>query len=240
MDENFKKEILKFKKMKIRKDLEAHHQLGMHKEAVLDCERLIGLDEDDPESYLSLGFYLEKSGEIYKAMECYQNGIERFPFYAEYYTNLGYCFEIHNKQPDKALSCYGKALKVDPFNYWALNNVGHIYQKEGKWQDALYYYEQAEEVMDVLDYEYRVVHNLAWACYHCRNYEDAWRFYDTLVEVYPDNMNILGDFSCVKYKMGFFNDALELLYDALLIDPKNRRCQRLYKITMKKLDIKII
>lgn len=227
-------------KTRLRIRASGHNQLGMHQEAVKDCEELIGMDMNDPESYGLLGFYLEKNGEIDKAMECYRHMMKLFPNYHDSYVGLGYCFEVYKKRLNMARVCYEKALELNPRDHWALNNAAVLLQKEGKWHEALSYYERALEVVEKEGEEgCHIRHNLAWAHYHCGNYDEAFTLYKNLSNNHPADYvaihSIFADYACVQYKMELFNDALESLDRALWIHPKNRRCRRLYNVTIKRI-----
>jgi tetratricopeptide (TPR) repeat protein len=115
----------------------AHSQLGMYKEAIRDCQKLIMLDENDPQSYLELGIAYEKDGEVDKAVKYYRRGIKKFPGYSRCYVNLGFIFEKHKKRNNMAIVCYEKAAELDIGDEWALNNIGAILTKEGKWAEGL-------------------------------------------------------------------------------------------------------
>lgn len=236
------KNLLADEKTKLFIRAAGHNELGMYKEAAEDCEKLIKMDANDPGPYRLLGLNLEKNGEIDEAMQSYQSAIMRFPRHPDFYTHLGYCYEIHKKQPAIAFVYYKKALGLNQKDFWSLNNIGHIYQKNAKWQDALYYYKKAYELSkEKCDGEGMVHtgHNLAWAHYHCGNYDEAFTLYKNLANNHPDDYvaihSIFADYACVQYKKRLFGDALESLDKALLIHPKNRRCRRLYNVIIKRI-----
>lgn len=212
----------------------AYAQLGMHKEAVDECKKLVRIDPNDPSSFIELGFNYEENGEIKKAIKYYKYAIKRFPKYSCTYINLGYCFEKYKKRNDMAITCYEKALELNPNDEWALNNIGAILQKEGRWKEALSYYEKAYEVSKKNDgtTNYQIAHNLAWAYYRCKNYKKAWLIYDYLANKGFDNAAVYGDFGCVNYKMKRFNDALVSFEKALVLCSESRHYRRLWKVAL--------
>lgn len=213
----------------------AHAQLGMRKEAIIDCQKLIMLDGNDPQSYIEAGLAYEENGEIEKAVKYYKRAIKRFPGYSRAYVNLGHIFEKHKKRDDMAIVCYEKALELEPDNEWALNNIGAVLTKEGKRKEGLFYYEKAYEACR---HKYgfvcgHIVHNLAWAFYRCKRYIKAWLIYSYLADEYPHNSDIFSDFGLVNYKIGKHDKAMDFFAKALSIEPDSRHYQRLYRVVKK-------
>ena len=223
-------ESLAEEKDRLRDRAWGYSQLNMHKEAVAECEKLVKIDPDDASSYIYLGFYYEKNGEMEKAIECYKYTMKTFPRDSQSYISLGYIFEKQEKRNDMARVCYEKALELNPDDEWALNNIGVLLQKEGKWKDALPYYKNAYETSKLNgEASNWILHNLAWAYYHCKEYNEAMGLYRQLVNEESDNAEIHSDLGCVLYKMGRFSDALASLESALNLCPDNRRYKRLYR-----------
>ncbi len=212
----------------------AYGQLGMHKEAIDECKKLVRTDPDDPSSFIELGFNCEENGEIEKAIKYYKYAIKKFPGYSCTYLNLGYCFEKYKKRNDMAMVCYEKALELNPVGAWALNNIGSILQKEGRWEEAISYYKKASESPEKKEEKciLQILHNLGWAYYRSKNYKKAWLIYDYLTNKYSDNATVYGDFGCVNYKMKRFNDALVSFEKALALCRESRHYRRLRKVAL--------
>lgn len=208
-----------------------YSQLNMHKEAVTECEKLVKIDPSDASSYIYLGFYHEGNGEKEKAIECYKYMMKTFPCNSQSYINLGYIFEKQEKRNDMARVCYEKALELNPKDEWAINNIGVLLQKEGKWKDALPYYKNAYEASKLTgEANNLILHNLAWAYYHCKEYNEAMLLYGELINEESDNAEIHSDLGCVLYKIRRFNDALVLFESALKLSPGSRHYKRLYSV----------
>ena len=217
----------------------AHYRLGMRGEELDDCLKLIAIDPADPNGYLQLGSAYENQGAMDKAKICYLELVRRFPDYSAGYVNLGYFFEKQEKRLDLATICYEKATELDPVCELALNNVATMFQKRGQWLQARVYFEKANAIAENREvWSCFILHNLAWACYHCGDYDEASRLYKKLLNLCPEDYkeihSILADFGCVCYKMGLLEDAVRLFDKALSIDPTNRRCRRLYRIVSEK------
>lgn len=230
---------LSYEKSRLLDHISGYGDLNMHESAINECEKLIKLDPNDPDSFIQLGFHYEENAEIDKAVGCYRFMMKEFPKCSKPYVNLGYIFETHKKRNDMAIICYEKASELNPKDEWALNNIAVILQKEGKWEDALSYYEKASIVSKENDGGlacYQIVHNLAWAYYHCKDYTKAWLIYADLISEYSDNASMHCDLGCVNYKMGGYKRALNLFEKALSIQPDNRHYRRLYQVTDKKIN----
>ena len=216
-----------------------YSQLNMHKEAVDECKKLVSLYPDDPASFIELGLYCEESGETEKAIKYYKYAIKKFPQYSRLYINLGYCFEKYKKRNDMAMVCYEKALQLDPYDEWALNNTAVMLQAEGKWKEAISYYEKSYEACKRSGIAAgQIMHNLAWAYYRVKNYRKAWHMFNSFAAECPDydNGSVHSDFGCVNYKMGHYREALELVEKGLSLYPDSRRYQRLYRVVSKKIN----
>jgi len=234
MERYFEHRDLPDEKERLRERALAYCDLDMYREAIAEYEKIIKMDSGDPWSYLDLGICLGDKGERDKAMKCYLMALKIFPRNSNLYLNLGYCFEKHLKRCDMAAVCYEKALELDPGDEWALNNIGSILQKEGKWKEALTYYEAAYAARK--GDNNHILHNLAWAYYHCKNYKKAWSLYSKLIHEYPDRVSVYADFTCVNYRLGRIEEALGLLDNVLEQFPKNRHCRKLYKLIIKQME----
>jgi len=137
-----------------------------------------------------------------------------------------------------AIICYEKAIELDPYNEWALNNAGVMLQAEGKWKEAIPYYEKSYEACKRSGMAAgQIMHNLAWAYYRIKNYRKAWHVFNSLSTEYPDYdyEPMYGDFGCVNYKMGDYSKALKLFERGLLLYPNSRYYQRLYRVVIRKI-----
>jgi len=233
MDRYSENQDLTDAKERLRERVWAYSELGMNKEAIEECKKLIKLDPNDPSSFLELGICYRKSREIEQLIKYYKCMIKRFPECSYFYVNLGYVFEKCKKRNDMARICYEKALELDPSDEWALNNIGAILQKEGKWAEALTYYETAYAARK--GDNNHILHNLAWAYYHCKNYKKAWSLYSKLIHEYPDRVSVYADLTCVYYRLGWIEEALGLLDNVLWQFPNNRHCRRLYNLISKQI-----
>jgi tetratricopeptide (TPR) repeat protein len=229
----------KDKKNKLLSRAWGYSELAMHKEAIAECEELVRQYPDDPSSFIELGLYYEESSEPEKAIECYKYAIKKFPEYSYLYLSLGYCFEKYKKCNDMAMLCYEKALQLNPDDEWALNNAAAMLQAEGKWKEAVVYYEKSYEAFKRMGMTAgQVMHNLAWAYYRLKEYKKAWFMFDRIAiedSDYAQGKNdMYVDFGCVNYKMSHYKKALELIEKAISLQPDRKRYRRLWKVVVNK------
>jgi tetratricopeptide (TPR) repeat protein len=221
---------------------QGYSELGMYKEALEESKRLMRIDPNDPPVFIELGVSYEEIGRAEKAIKCYKYAIKNFPGDAGYltrlYVNLGYCLEKYKKQHNTAMVCYEKALDLDPRNEWALNNIGSILKREGKREESLLFYKRA---CRVCKQKYgsvcnKMLHNLAWAFYLCKDYETAQSIYEYLAGDCPERNYVLSDYGCVCYRMGNYEKAWDLFEKARSMYPKVRYYRRLCKVVRKRIE----
>ncbi|MEI8349863.1 MAG: tetratricopeptide repeat protein [Candidatus Omnitrophota bacterium] len=211
----------------------AHSKLRLYKEAIADCENLVALDKDDPNSYRELGVSYAENNQIDKAIECYRFAIKRFPDYHAAYTSLGHLFQEYKKRLDIALVCYEKALKLNPEDFWALHNIGTVLKKEQKIKEAFYYFQEAFQIAQAKGiFERKIIHNLAWALYRCKEYQAALYLYTQLDDPYSTDGSIHFELGCVNYRIGRFQDAVLQFAEALACQPGNKFYQRAQNIVI--------
>lgn len=226
-------------KARLKDRIEAFHALGMHKEAIYECRKLVRLAQNDPDSFVRLGYHCDEGGEVNKAMRYYRFALKKFPNDAYLYTNLGYCYEHHKKRSNLARVCYEKALEIDPSNVWALNNTGALFQKENNRFAALYYYKKAwYAAKREGEVDYMIWHNLGSAYYRCKFYHRAWAILRHLLKKYPDNESVYCDFGMVNYRIGAYRRAWDLFAVALSLKPDSKYYRRLCRVAYKRVDNK--
>jgi len=162
--------------------------------------------------------------------------MKRFPGCDTAYSNLGHIYQAHKKRFDVAMLLYEKALELNPANTWALNNIGTILQDEGRWEEALSYYKQANDSIQALekDRAYQILHNLGWAYYRCKKYDEACAVLQYILLDKKDDPSVFSDLGCVFYKMGNVEYARSHFEAALKICPHSRYYKRLWRVAYRK------
>ena len=231
MVNRIKEEDLKSEKYRLLDYAWAYSQLGMYEEAVIDCENLIALDKDDPNSHRELGVAYLEHNQIDKAIQCYCSAIKRFPDYHALYTNLGHLFQEYKKRLNIAMVCYEKALELNPEDFWALHNIGTVFKKERKIKDALYYFQISHRIAQAKgSVDRKIIHNLAWTSYRCKEFRKAHYLYTLLADQYGQDGPIHFEFGCVNYRMGRYNKALLQFDKALSCQQDNQNYRRARRI----------
>ena len=224
--------------------VQGYSELSMYKEALEESRKLVRMDPDDPALLIDLGSSYEEIGQVDKAIKYYKYAIRKFPMYScsltKLYVNLGYCLEKYKKQHSMAMVCYEKALELDPYNEWALNNIASILKSEGKRKESLRYYKLAYRAYKKKHGAvcYKILHNLAWAFFLCKNYRPAHRIYYYLANECPEKNYVLSDYGCVCYRIGNYEKAWDLFEKARSMYPKVRYYQRLCRVARKKIEQK--
>lgn len=215
----------------------AYAHLGMYKESVIEAKKLIRLYADDASSYRELALCYEEIGRGDKAEKCYKYIMRRFPNNSSSYVNLGYYYERTKKRKDLAAVCYEKALEVNPNDKWALNNMGVVMSWEGNWKEAANYYKMACRSSESEDgrADVHFLHNLAWAYYRCKKYDNAVDIYNYLANECPDKANVFSELGLVNFRMKKYRKAFDLFGKALSLCPGKRDHKRLYDFARKKI-----
>ncbi len=216
-------------------------QLGMVEDSIKECEALVVRDKKDPHSYVELAYYYEKNGNLERAIDLYKYLMVKFPTYSTAYSNLGHIYQVRKKQPGIAMLCYEKALELNPEDAWALNNIGTVKQNEGRWAEALSYYEKATMAAEAECLEQErlnlILHNLGWAYYRCKDYQNAQRVLEGLTETDKNEPSVFSDLGCVFYKMGKFKKAQISFEVALRLYGYSRYYKRLWSTAQRKCEV---
>lgn len=108
-----------------------------------DIKHLLKRYEQAPESRLfaPLADAYRKQGEIDKAIELCEKGLERHPSYASAHVILGKCF-YDKGATERARSEFLRVIELDPENMVALKFLGDIFLAEGDGDGAARFYRQ--------------------------------------------------------------------------------------------------
>ena len=128
----------------------------------------------DPELWNSLGVAYWKSGEVKKAINCFEKALSLDRDDAIVYGNLGamyLSFLIY----DKAEENLKKALEIDPNLVSALNSYGALLKKKGKIKDAIKYW---EKILNIDKNYYMAYYNLMAVYIDSGEYKKALEIYN--------------------------------------------------------------
>jgi tetratricopeptide (TPR) repeat protein len=124
-----------------------------------DIEKLESLYAQNPEGriFTHLAEAYRKAGELDRAAEVLQAGIERHPEYSSAHVVYGRVLRDLGR-PEEASSAFRRVLELDPHNLVAIRALGDLARSAGHRDDALGYYRQIldmepadEEVRSIVD-----------------------------------------------------------------------------------------
>ena len=112
---------------------------GNYTQAIMDYERAIKLDPNDPVFYFDLGITYGKQGQYTKALIEYTKAIIVNPSYVAAYVNRGIIYS-HFRNFKKALEEYSEAIVIAPDFGPAYNNRYQLYyflkEYDKAWSDV--------------------------------------------------------------------------------------------------------
>lgn len=114
----------------------AQAYLGNYKEAIEAYEYAYLTNEDFEFAYRDCAEICFEIRQYRKALQCYEEMLERFEADSELFFCIGQCHQ-HLKDYDMARACYTKALHLDPLNDEILFCIGVSYACSGKWKSAI-------------------------------------------------------------------------------------------------------
>jgi tetratricopeptide (TPR) repeat protein len=122
-----------------------------------DIEKLESLYAENPEGriFTHLAEAYRKAGELDRATEVLEAGIERHPEYSSAHVVYGRVLRDLGK-PEEARRAFRRVLELDPHNLVAIRALGDLARSAGQQDDALGYYNQILE-MEPADEEVRSI-----------------------------------------------------------------------------------
>ena len=163
-------------------------------------KKVILIQPDLPEVYLSLAQVYEKKNNILDAQKCYEKYITLQPNDQPILTHLGGLY-FKTENIDSAENAFVMANKIDPndtsIHFW----LGVIAEKKKDWKDAIAHFEyilkkqETPIVLDRLSYYYSVQ----------KDFKKAIKYLKRAIEIEPENPNHyyflgLAYFDLEKYK----------------------------------------
>ena len=162
----------------------------------------------------------QKMGFAHQNMGNYKRAIEQYKRYelvdADDDWNLRHiaaCYRaLHNHE--RALEYYKRALEVKDEDVMLCLNVGHCHLQLGEVEEALKYYFRA----DYLDTKrHRAWAPIAWCSFLEKNYEQAERYFQRLVDEGKPSWNALLNYGHLQLVTGHVPEAIELYRRALAL-----------------------
>lgn len=172
--------------------------------------------EDNTIEYYNLGNAYLKKGELDKAKEYYERGIETNFHFPRLHLNLGvvYFKENNLKEAEKE---YLTEIKLNPKEARAYHNLAVLYEKEGKVKDAIVYEKRTIEKMPRFVDPYVSIGRLY---VKEEKYDSAVGFLEKANRLKKNNSKIVSLLGLVNLKLRrydksiiFYRNAIELVSD---------------------------
>lgn len=196
-----------------------YHRLALWKQAENDVRRAIRLDSNKVEYYMKLTDVYFSSNQTRKSKEVLEKVIQMFPEHTDAYMKLGELYFIV-RQYKQAAEMVNSALRLESDRADAYFLRGNIYREwgdtsraissfqtvveldpghEDAWYDLglLFFFRNQQLCLDYfkkalsLKASARNLYAYAQAHQKFGNYEEALRWYDTLLHKYPEDANAL-------------------------------------------------
>ncbi len=134
--------------------IEALEAQQEYKEALMNVNLLLAVDEKNVELAKKKGSYLRKLNYIDEAISVFDGLLKRGKVDIEVYYNLAFCY-VELEDNDKAQEMFKKCIILEPNNPYAHKDLGVLYLKMNAYDWALDEMEQAIELEDdVAEFHY--------------------------------------------------------------------------------------
>ncbi len=120
-------------------------KVGRYAEALLDLNRALLMNPEDPESNNNKGLYLFESGMIDSSITYFDRAIALKRDFHQAYYNKGNTFARKGDYAE-ALRLYSKALEINPSSVDALMNSGNCFAVMNRLPEALEYFKRVEKL----------------------------------------------------------------------------------------------
>ncbi len=188
----------------------AHAYFCDYEKAIVAYEYAFLIDENFEFAYMDCAEMCFEMQKYRKALQCYQDVLERFePDYyifqriGQCYQNLGNCVI--------AKTFFEKAIQLDNFNDEAFFHLAKCYSQEENWKKAIYFYVKAVRINDKQE-EY--FSGLASAYYQLGEYDKAGPFFKEAAEIAPELSQYWIQYASFLMEMDQKEKALQILDEA--------------------------
>jgi tetratricopeptide (TPR) repeat protein len=175
-----------------------------YKEAIPILKHLLEMNNDHPMATFELMSCYEAIGKPEKAIEFYQNLVDKDPYNYKLWNNLGFLYTLVNDD-DKAIHTYEISLALNDKIAETSYCLGNIYSNNEEYHKSIDYYLKAITGGGGDDLVYM---ELGFAYLNTENYEESKKCFKKSIELYS-----LGHDSW--YGLGMAYDGLKLYRKAL-------------------------
>lgn len=188
--------------------------------AIMICEKLIGLQPHNADFHCKLAQYKYLNGEVDEAVNHYQTAITINPnpqWTSVVAQTLGYIFQESTKDLDAAVASYQNAHNLNPTDIDIYLNLGNAFFEKGAYDNALVVYKKA---LETSPYNSRLHCNLGYLYWGKGNIEEAIKEYEKAIK-YDNTYDIAYNNLGVIYldDLGKVQKAMELFEAARKYNP---------------------
>lgn len=130
------------------------------------------------------------------------------------------------EQYDKAEKAAARALQLAPLSYTAYYILGFLASNQQKWDLALEFLKQANELHP---HNPEILRCLGWSTFNSNKRAQGIVILERALNLDPDNSLTLCDLGVCYLQTKNFDKSVELLKRAMDIDPQNKRIQECYR-----------
>jgi len=145
-----------------------------------------------------------------KALQCYEELVERFEADSDLYFCMGQCYQ-QLEDYLQAKTYFSKALHLDPFNDEILFSMGECYAKAGNWKSAVRSFKKAINLEDCREEYYAAI---AEAYFEMGDLKEAETNFKKAVELAPDQIEYWMQYTGFLIETDQVEAALETLQEA--------------------------
>ncbi|MFC1881125.1 tetratricopeptide repeat protein [Thermodesulfobacteriota bacterium] len=161
------------------------------------------------------GYSFSINGEDQKALEFFQEAIEKDPGNTMAWNGLGYC-HVGMNNPAAALKAYQQAIKTNPGDETLYYILGNYYVKLGQPQEAIKAYRQAIRMKP----DFEEVHFRLGVVYsQLGQLDEGKNAFETVIRLNPDAVPAHFSVGMAYAQLGRYKDALKANQEVLRIDP---------------------
>lgn len=195
--------------------IEALEALGEYKEALVNVNLLLAVDEKNVELTKKKGAYLRKLNFIDEAIAVFDTLLKRGKIDVEVYYNLAFCYnELENY--DKAQEMFKKCITLEPNNPYAHKDLGVLYLKMNAYDWALDEIKTAIELEDDVaefHYSYAVCNMMLGKI------QEAKGAFKKTIELDKNHADAIAYLGYIELLENNKTESFKLLQKALEIDP---------------------
>ena len=161
------------------------------------------------------GYSFSINGEDQKALEFFQEAIEKDPENTMAWNGLGYC-HVGMNNPAAALKAYQQAIKTNPGDETLYYVLGNYYVKLGQPQEAIKAYRQAIRMKP----DFEEAHFKLGVVYsQLGRLDEGKNAFETVIQLNPDAVPAHFSVGMAYAQLGRYKDALKANQEVLRIDP---------------------